>query len=432
MDVARGYGRGVGVGDDLAAGVADGYGLGDDKDLVLFTAPCMGKRHAAKRYGCRGLRPESPWDKSDSPLRTRRAGVTWTLSIGAEEPLLAMRGFIPRWTKGALRAWREHPLRFRQGSSSMARTTDNATNGGGEWRRVTRSEPCQICGHGDWCTIGVKFINCMRVENDRPCNNGGWLHAREGMEAVTTPIIRQKEKRVTDLELHNRLAPQCRSWFVKRGEHIERLASTLGVAEWALDELKVGYDGLAWTFPERDHRELIIGVNRRLERGGKIMLIGSRRGLTYSDTWMQGAGPVLIVEGGSDTAAGLTLGLCVVGRPSCVGGVVYLTKLLGKVDGGRRIIVVGERDRKRHDDLPEVVKVRHKPGCRGCSLCYPGMAGAKATADKLWKALGRRVDWGYMPDGVKDMRAWLNASKADVNNETAIERLRASLLRRMK
>ncbi len=45
-------------------------------------------------------------------------------------------------------------------------------------RRVTRRQPCEVCGKGDWCSIradGSAAI-CMRVISDRPTHNGGYLH----------------------------------------------------------------------------------------------------------------------------------------------------------------------------------------------------------------------------------------------------------------
>ena len=36
------------------------------------------------------------------------------------------------------------------------------------WRRVTKSEPCPICGRDGWCSFGERVIHCMRVES----NNG--------------------------------------------------------------------------------------------------------------------------------------------------------------------------------------------------------------------------------------------------------------------
>jgi len=47
-----------------------------------------------------------------------------------------------------------------------------------KWVRVTRHDPCAICGRGDWCGLSPDrtVAVCMRVKSDRPVRNGGWLH----------------------------------------------------------------------------------------------------------------------------------------------------------------------------------------------------------------------------------------------------------------
>ena len=88
-------------------------------------------------------------------------------------------------------------------------------------------------------------------------------------------------------------------------------------------------------------------------------------------------GPILLVEGGSDTAALMDMGLAVIGRP---GNIVpkklfpELVKLLAELlaDNEREIIVIGEND--------------EKPDGR-----WPGREGAISTATRLAEALDRTV-----------------------------------------
>ena len=112
---------------------------------------------------------------------------------------------------------------------------------------------------------------------------------------------------------------------------------------------------------------------------------------------------MFLVEGGSDVAACLTVGLCVVGRPSNLGGLAYLAPLLRPL-GDRRIVVIGERDRKADG--------RH-----------PGKEGAQSTWAKLRQRLGRRVEWRMPPGKGKDMREWVQGLGIDVNDtEVAFEK----------
>ncbi len=167
---------------------------------------------------------------------------------------------------------------------------------------------------------------------------------------------------------------------------IKRLAGEWRVPTETLDKLGIGWSAkhCAFTFPELNARQEIIGIMRRDARTGeKRMIPGSQRGLYIARGWSDPAGPVLIPEGVSDTVVLLALGLAAVGRPSCTGGVDLLADLLADVD--RQVIVVGEND--------------VKPDGR-----WPGRDGAKAVAEQLARRLDRDVHWSLPPCGFKDVR----------------------------
>jgi hypothetical protein len=264
-------------------------------------------------------------------------------------------------------------------------------------------------------------VLCARSNGDgavKKFGEYGWLHVI-GTNTMSAAMPITTERRLTELELHAKFAPLARSVWRNQSESVARLAKQLGVAHWALDQLRVGYGehkGI-WSYfiPELNHSGLIVGLSRRFSDGSKRCVTGSKRGLVYAETWAEYPGPAVIVEGASDAAALLTLGLCVIGRPSNVGGAKYLAGLLAK-QAERAIVVIGERDRKRHDDLPEFFKEKHRRQCSGCSLCWPGKHGAKSTAERLRKAIGGVVRWVMCPDGAKDPRAWLNKQEADVED----------------
>ena len=121
--------------------------------------------------------------------------------------------------------------------------------------------------------------------------------------------------------------------------------------------------------------------------------------------WDDYPGPCYIVEGASDVAAGLTIGLCTVGRPSNLGGVEYLVKLLAGFD--REIIVMGERDQKPHDQLADKMQVGHEEDCMGCHRCWPGLYGAERTSEALRERLKRPVAFAFPPGRAKDVRAYV-------------------------
>lgn len=300
------------------------------------------------------------------------------------------------------------------------------------WQRVSKKEPCQVCEADSWCLLsddGSTAI-CMRAKSDKPktFKDGtvGYIHKlKDDGGSAMRIVARKKKPRVHDTELHVRFAPLCRSWYVGKSDRIEKLAAILSVPTWALDTLHVGWDGGAWTFPEQNHRGQIVGVNRRLLDGSKFCVIGSRRGLTYADDWSDGIGPVFLVEGGSDTATGIAMGLSIIGRPSNLGGIEYLSRMLAKVQ--RRIIIIGENDEKDRSTLPAT----HDPECQCCGQCFPGQFGAIETSKRLSRKLNRIVPWVLPPDGAKDLRAWLAKWRPDPNNDKAMRKFGQVFIRRV-
>ncbi len=247
----------------------------------------------------------------------------------------------------------------------------------------------------------------MRVESQKAAKNGGWIHRLDGKaleEWKYVPVAKKSMR--SDEELNALWRPRAIRWRDQGRSEVGRLALKLGVSVQALRELWTGWDGKAWTFPERNSTGLIVGISRRFEDGSKRCATGSRRGLTYSETWRISGGPVLIVEGASDVAAGITLELSVIGRPSNIGGLRMLARLLSGFR--RRIIVVGERDRK--------------PDGR-----WPGIEGRKSIATGLGKSLNRIVAARLMPDDAKDLRSWLIQSGVDASDEAACRRLGKTL-----
>lgn len=307
-----------------------------------------------------------------------------------------------------------------------------------EWIRVTKSDVCPICESDTWCGVSEDkaVCRCMRVESDKPAfgkDGRGWIHRLSDTPLPPQPRSSPpKRKRLSDHELHAKLAPFARHHYIGNETVVKELAIELGVAYWALDVLHVGYvdEGSAscFTFPEQNHRGQIVGISRRYTGGRKYSIGGASRGLSYCDDWQDYTGPIYIVEGGSDVAAGLTLGLCAIGRPSNTGGVDYLVKMLGR-HRDRRIVVLGERDRKPHDELKPKARSRHDPKCRYCMHCYPGMAGAVHVSGALRKRLSRKVEWRMPPDKAKDLRSWLNATGYDVDDDVAMRQLGARVFK---
>lgn len=150
--------------------------------------------------------------------------------------------------------------------------------------------------------------------------------------------------------------------------------------------------GGGWTIPEKDGKGKVIGVARRFLGGGrKGFLGGGNRGLTHADDWDTG-GPILIVEGASDTAVGCELGFSVIGKPSNLGGADLLADLLRDVPSDRRIISMGENDSKRQPDG---------------TVLRPGASGAVAIGRHLANSLNRQIEIAEKPPALaKDLCEW--------------------------
>lgn len=261
-----------------------------------------------------------------------------------------------------------------------------------EMVRVTPSSPCPVCKKPDWCLVAPDgfAVICGRVESAKRCRDAGWLHRL----ADPVPPIPPKPKGTT---MHPKnWAAEAKTFAANLdAPRRAKLAAHLGLPLDALDVLPLlGFSpdakGPYFTFPECDHAGMVIGLNRRFTDGLKKMIGGGKRGLTLPDGWRGRAGPLLIVEGPTDTVSLIAAGLCAIGRPNNTGGVSLLTKLLRDWPAERRIVVVGENDDKESGE-------------------WPGRIGAESTARQLAKSLNRPVRWALPPVGSKDARHWLTA-----------------------
>jgi len=271
-----------------------------------------------------------------------------------------------------------------------------------QWKRATRGHRCAVCGKDSFCTYSDNLILCMRVKSDRPsaCRLGGWLHS---LGPDTQPLhvsLPKPEKPYVDW---NAVAKEmfCHE---KAPATREALAKQLRVSPQSLYALRVGwgYDEYRKvefsSWPERNPFGTVSGIIRRYQDGAKRTIEHSTHGLYFSRPIRRRPfDPILLVEGGSDTAALLDCGVNVIGRPSNLGGLDQIISVAQYMPAWTPWIVIGERDPKSDADCP-------KP-CDGCGKCFPGLFGARETAKRLSDAIKRPVKWILPP--AKDMREWL-------------------------
>jgi len=277
------------------------------------------------------------------------------------------------------------------------------------WVRVTKREPCPICGRDHFCTRSAdgKLARCTKVESSwtSETRDGSlaWIHRL----SEPLPEVKPQEEKPKPKKDATKIAEKC--FQDRKAEDARKsLSETLGVSEKTLEDLYVGVgwdrNGQQWSaFPSRDSKGIIIGITRRYPTGEKKTLYGtSNAGVFCKQFWWNGNGTVYVVEGPSDVAALIDAGLAALGRPSNIGGVLVLAEYLKRHVPGR-IIVIGENDTKpeKRGTIDSC-----KTTCTGCLHCAPGHKGAIITASRLSKNLKRKVEVVMPPDEYKDARQW--------------------------
>ena len=180
--------------------------------------------------------------------------------------------------------------------------------------------------------------------------------------------------------------------------HLQLLADELGVSVESLDAIGFKLVEGEWRNPERNAEGEVIGWVRRLAGGEKLTVEGGRRGLTTPCPLPPYAGtspddPILIVEGASDTAAGLDLGFVTIGRPSCSGG----AKLLKAVLSGLHVVIVAENDEAGIKGADKLAS-EQLPDCASVRAILP-------------------------PTGCKDLRTWLRSGTREAIRAAVLEEI---------
>jgi len=207
-----------------------------------------------------------------------------------------------------------------------------------KWVRATRAHPCPVCKKPDWCAIGERFVNCMRLANEHPCNNGGWLWPKGNDAPAARPV---REWRPEPAEHHD-FNGLMREWRQDTAR-LSAFAAQIGASKEALESLECAWSEpyRAWAFPMKDGSGATIGIRLRTDAGKKFAVRGSRQGLFESSN--PAAQTAFICEGPTDTAAALSIGLWAVGRPSCSCGNEQLKVLLA-ARGVRRAVILADND----------------------------------------------------------------------------------------
>ena len=215
-----------------------------------------------------------------------------------------------------------------------------------QWQRVSRREPCRICGKSDWCTVSDDGAACcMRVESEKPLRNGGYLHK---LDAPTNQPYRPAMRREPPTP------PIDAAAMLERWKQATEPALVVGFAdEFGVDPLSLLVLGAVWAnehhalaFPMHDGAGRVVGIRLRTPEGDKFAVKGSKAGLFFAPA-VKPQPIVFILEGPTDTAAALTLGLFAIGRPSCLGCHSEVIQTIRRL-GCRKAVIVSDSDEPGH------------------------------------------------------------------------------------
>ncbi len=223
------------------------------------------------------------------------------------------------------------------------------------WFRYKWSAQCPVClhggkrGHPSGCmytgTIDAPgAVLCLRVDKGafKTARNGmGYIHRINDDPHYVKSVVRRQETPMVDPSIQP-IHDRC---VLRRTPQLLRnLSESLGVSGDSLSRLSVGWDGVsAYTFPMRDESNAVIGIRVRSINGKKWSVTNSRSGI-FIPRNLPCSGPIYVVEGPTDTAAMLTLGLCCIGRPSNTAGNQYIVDYAKRFLPRRDVVIVQNND----------------------------------------------------------------------------------------
>jgi hypothetical protein len=226
--------------------------------------------------------------------------------------------------------------------------------------RVNRKHPCAICKHTDWCTYSAdgEIAMCMRVESDKRARNEAWIHRLKDPIPYAAPVVPARVEPKPDLEA------LWLSWQ-KHSRDLDELGVKLWVDTDALRAIGCTWAAphQAWAFRMKDTTGKTIGIRLRNERGEKWAIRGSHSGLFLPDfylfTWTD---TFFVVEGPTDLASALSIGLYAIGRPSCLGQEQMIVQVVQERKI-RRVVIVSDNDGPGLRGARQLQSVLPVPSC---------------------------------------------------------------------
>jgi hypothetical protein len=252
--------------------------------------------------------------------------------------------------------------------------------------RVSKLHPCPICRAAglrgiDWCRIFHDgWVECMRVQSDKPAKSGGWMWRTSSGLRPPSPQSGEGDRGGEGGRPPTINATKLiREWQAQTSPAaLAEFATSLGVSTASLVAVGAAWatPHSAWAFPMCDGHGNVVGIRLRNERG-KFAVRGSRQGiftttdhgpqttgqLSESPTGRQDAAlygrqdacrhTLFVCEGPTDTAAAIELGLFAVGRPNCCCGGAEI-KVFARRHDCRRVVIISDNDKPGLDGARRV------------------------------------------------------------------------------
>jgi len=238
-------------------------------------------------------------------------------------------------------------------------------------RRVSTKSPCPVCKKPDWCLLGKDVALCMRVTSSRVKSMAdgsvGYIHAIDG-----TPLPDYKPRRdeVEKYVTKKDFRAIMEEWYSTFGlDSLQFLSKQIGVTRQSLELLgcRKCPQVDTWGFPMMDGAGAVIGIRLRHIDGAKWAYPSSNNGLFIPSCPVSKT--MAIVEGPTDVAAALTIGLYAIGRFNNCGGANMIIDFI-KRNKISRVMVVADCDQDRiHEQTGQVMN--------------PGISGAMNLAKML-------------------------------------------------
>lgn len=209
-----------------------------------------------------------------------------------------------------------------------------------KWHRVNRSNKCPVCEKPDWCTYSeeANLVCCMRVMSSKPSNNGGYIHPLNGER---TKFVKRNDPPPPPQIDAAKLMEEFSTGTI--ASEVDSFAHSIGVTPESLRLIgcQRARQYRAWAFPMHGSRGEIIGIRLRRDDGSKFAVTGSRSGIFMARK--EQSQTAFIVEGASDLAALISMGLYGFGRPQCCGCIAIITSNLARLRI-RRVVLIADSD----------------------------------------------------------------------------------------